>query len=164
MELHTPGYGSAAWCQVPSRQSHENWKPFSACTAAAAAALAGSLDVTSPAQIGAEQVGKSWAANRTGVVWTRRMVAAVSTCRFNFADDANQRTVSHRYLNGTKADDLFAAAEDLGQKAWVDMGACGWQEVGFFHLHRDGVDWVFVDHPSYQRPGAAPRILLPSSR
>jgi len=60
-----------------------------------------------------------------------------------------------RYLNGTKADDLFAAAEDLEQKVWVDMGACGWQEVGFFHLHRDGVDWVFVDHPSYQRPGAA---------
>ena len=59
-----------------------------------------------------------------------------------------------RYLNGTKADELFALAEDLGQKVWVDMGACGWQEVGFFHLHRDGVDWVFVDHPSYQRPGA----------
>ncbi len=59
-----------------------------------------------------------------------------------------------RYLNGTKADELFALAEDLGQKVWLDMGSCGWQEVGYFHLHRDGVDWVFVDHPSYQRQGA----------
>jgi starch synthase len=26
-------------------------------------------------------------------------------------------------------------------------------EVGFFHLRSKGVDWVFVDHPSYPRPG-----------
>lgn len=29
------------------------------------------------------------------------------------------------------------------------MGA----EVGYFHHHHKGVDWVFVDHPSYPRPG-----------
>jgi starch synthase len=29
------------------------------------------------------------------------------------------------------------------------MGA----EVGYFHYVNKGVDWVFVDHPSYPRPG-----------
>jgi len=29
------------------------------------------------------------------------------------------------------------------------MGA----EVGYFHHIHKGVDWVFVDHPSYPRPG-----------
>ncbi|KAI9073258.1 hypothetical protein K1719_044780 [Acacia pycnantha] len=29
----------------------------------------------------------------------------------------------------------------------------GVHEVGFFHEYRKGVDWVFVDHPSYRRPG-----------
>lgn len=29
------------------------------------------------------------------------------------------------------------------------MGA----EVGYFHYKHKGVDWVFVDHPSYPRPG-----------
>lgn len=29
------------------------------------------------------------------------------------------------------------------------MGA----EVGYFHYRHKGVDWVFVDHPSYPRPG-----------
>ena len=26
-------------------------------------------------------------------------------------------------------------------------------EVGFYHHRSKGVDWVFVDHPSYPRPG-----------
>lgn len=30
---------------------------------------------------------------------------------------------------------------------------CDGSTVGFHHLRADGVDWVFVDHPSYQRPG-----------
>ena len=25
--------------------------------------------------------------------------------------------------------------------------------MGFYHLHKDGVDWVFVDHISYHREG-----------
>ncbi|EAZ35910.1 hypothetical protein OsJ_20213 [Oryza sativa Japonica Group] len=29
----------------------------------------------------------------------------------------------------------------------------GEHEVTFFHEYRDSVDWVFVDHPSYHRPG-----------
>ena len=27
------------------------------------------------------------------------------------------------------------------------------EQLSFAHLHRDGVDWVFVDHSSFQRPG-----------
>lgn len=26
-------------------------------------------------------------------------------------------------------------------------------EVGYFHHTSRGVDWIFVDHPSYHRPG-----------
>ena len=26
-------------------------------------------------------------------------------------------------------------------------------ELSYAHLHKDGVDWVFVDHPSFQREG-----------
>jgi starch synthase len=26
-------------------------------------------------------------------------------------------------------------------------------EIGYYHHHSKGVDWVFVDHPSYPRPG-----------
>jgi hypothetical protein len=35
------------------------------------------------------------------------------------------------------------------QKRVDIMGA----EVGYFHHFHKGVDWVFVDHPSYPRPG-----------
>lgn len=35
------------------------------------------------------------------------------------------------------------------QKRVDIMGA----EVGYFHHSHKGVDWVFVDHPSYPRPG-----------
>ncbi|KAE8077698.1 hypothetical protein FH972_016235 [Carpinus fangiana] len=52
----------------------------------------------------------------------------------------------------SKTDKNFASA--------VDLDCCikiycfeGVQEVGFYHEYRAGVDWVFVDHPSYHRPG-----------
>lgn len=37
------------------------------------------------------------------------------------------------------------------------MGACALQEAAYFHLHSNGVDFVFVDHPSYHRAGVLPR-------
>lgn len=58
-----------------------------------------------------------------------------------------------RYLNGSKSDELYEGALDTGCRVSLDMGACGLQEVGFFHQHSDGVDWIFVDHPSYHRAG-----------
>ncbi|KAJ0101779.1 hypothetical protein Patl1_05170 [Pistacia atlantica] len=60
--------------------------------------------------------------------------------------------VSPRYQNGTTADQKFANAKDLGHCIKVYCFG-GEQEVSFFHEYREGVDWVFVDHPAYHRPG-----------
>ena len=60
----------------------------------------------------------------------------------------------HRYLNGQAAnDERYKQAEDLQTPVTLDLGSSGQQTVDFYHLHKDHVDWVFVDHPSYHRPG-----------
>ncbi len=64
-----------------------------------------------------------------------------------------------RYMNG-KSDKLYEGAFDTGCRVSLDMGACGLQEVAFFHQHSDNVDWVFVDHPSYHRAGEPLLSLL----
>ncbi|XP_030467091.2 LOW QUALITY PROTEIN: soluble starch synthase 1, chloroplastic/amyloplastic [Syzygium oleosum] len=60
--------------------------------------------------------------------------------------------VTPRYLNGTAADETYASALDLDSSIKIYCFG-GVQEVSFFHEYRKGVDWVFVDHPSYHRPG-----------
>ncbi|KAG4130976.1 hypothetical protein ERO13_D09G179600v2 [Gossypium hirsutum] len=60
--------------------------------------------------------------------------------------------VSPRYLNGTSADKNFAGAYDVDRHIKVPCFG-GEQEVAFFHEYKKGVDWVFVDHPSFHRPG-----------
>ncbi|KAK2658741.1 hypothetical protein Ddye_005274 [Dipteronia dyeriana] len=60
--------------------------------------------------------------------------------------------VSPRYLNGTAGDKKFAAAVDVDCPIKIPCFG-GVQEVSFFHEYREGVDWVFVDHSSYHRPG-----------
>lgn len=60
--------------------------------------------------------------------------------------------VSPRYQNGTCSDENFSGASDLEHPIKVHCFG-GVQEVSFFHEYRAGVDWVFVDHPSYHRPG-----------
>ncbi|KAG5229549.1 hypothetical protein OIU77_008422 [Salix suchowensis] len=60
--------------------------------------------------------------------------------------------VSPRYLHGGQADKNYAGASDLDCHVKVYCFG-GEQEVAFFHEYREGVDWVFVDHPSYHRPG-----------
>ncbi|BFG23494.1 hypothetical protein CerSpe_097680 [Prunus speciosa] len=60
--------------------------------------------------------------------------------------------VSPRYQNGTAADQKFSGALDLDTHIKIYCFG-GDQEVAFFHEYRDGVDWVFVDHPSFHRPG-----------
>lgn len=57
-------------------------------------------------------------------------------------------------MHGTKADKLYDTAKLLDVKAQLDLGECGVQEVAFYHEHRGSVDFVFVDHPVYHRPGA----------
>lgn len=59
--------------------------------------------------------------------------------------------VSPRYLHGSPADKNFAGVIDVGHINVFCFGAE--QEVAFFHEYREGVDWVFVDHPSFHRPG-----------
>ena len=60
--------------------------------------------------------------------------------------------VAPRYLNGTSADARYAAALDASTR--IKVGCYGGShEVAFFHEFSSGVDWVFVDHPSFHRPG-----------
>ncbi|KAK6135229.1 hypothetical protein DH2020_031037 [Rehmannia glutinosa] len=60
--------------------------------------------------------------------------------------------VSPRYLDGNLSNKKFANAVELEQRSSIYCFG-GTQEVGFFHEYRAGVDWVFIDHPSYHRPG-----------
>ncbi|KAI5664360.1 hypothetical protein M9H77_23683 [Catharanthus roseus] len=60
--------------------------------------------------------------------------------------------VSPRYSNGSPSDKRFANAVDVGCPTKIYCFSIV-KEVSFFHEYREGVDWVFVDHPSYHRPG-----------
>ncbi|KAM3247697.1 soluble starch synthase 1, chloroplastic/amyloplastic [Capsicum annuum] len=60
--------------------------------------------------------------------------------------------VSPMYLTGGPSDEKYANAVDLDMRATVHCFGDA-QEVAFYHEYRAGVDWVFVDHPSYHRPG-----------
>ncbi|KAL5719118.1 starch synthase [Ranunculus cassubicifolius] len=60
--------------------------------------------------------------------------------------------VSPRYVNGSPSDKAYAGAVDLDRRIKIPCFG-GLQEVSYFHEYRAGVDWVFVDHPSYHRPG-----------
>ncbi|GLC74455.1 hypothetical protein PLESTF_001514700 [Pleodorina starrii] len=69
--------------------------------------------------------------------------------------------VSPRYL-AASTEGRYAGLTDTGVRARLDLGRPGGggggggggvHEVGYFHTHRDGVDWVFVDHMSYHREG-----------
>ncbi|KAJ7530388.1 hypothetical protein O6H91_14G002400 [Diphasiastrum complanatum] len=59
--------------------------------------------------------------------------------------------VSPRYWSGP-GDTRYAGAYDAQARIKVSCFD-GENEVAFFHEYRAGVDWVFVDHPSYHRPG-----------
>ncbi|XBI07447.1 starch synthase 1, chloroplastic/amyloplastic [Aegilops tauschii subsp. strangulata] len=60
--------------------------------------------------------------------------------------------VMPRYLNGS-SDKNYAKALYTGKHIKIPCFG-GSHEVTFFHEYRDNVDWVFVDHPSYHRPGS----------
>ncbi|CAI5492668.1 unnamed protein product [Closterium sp. Naga37s-1] len=66
--------------------------------------------------------------------------------------------VAPRYMNGV-TDKLYAGAFDMQCriKCFCFEGA---HEVAFFHEFRDGVDFVFVDHPSYHRPGTPYEVFV----
>ena len=60
--------------------------------------------------------------------------------------------VSPYYQRGTKEDQHFAGAFDTCSNAEVGLFG-GSHEVGFMHQVYDGVDFVFVKHDCYERPG-----------
>ncbi|KAI5657660.1 hypothetical protein M9H77_26453 [Catharanthus roseus] len=60
--------------------------------------------------------------------------------------------VSPKYTDGNPLNKKFANALDVGCPTKLYCFG-GIQEVSFFHEYREGVDWVFVDHPAYHRPG-----------
>ncbi|KAK7282559.1 hypothetical protein RIF29_11450 [Crotalaria pallida] len=60
--------------------------------------------------------------------------------------------VSPMYIHGTPQDEKFSGAVDMDRRIKLFCFG-GVQEVSFFHEFREGVDWVFVDHLSFHRPG-----------
>jgi starch synthase len=60
--------------------------------------------------------------------------------------------VAPRYMNGTALDRLYDGALDANCRIKVTCYS-GMHEAAFFHQYKDGVDWVFVDHPCFHRPG-----------
>ncbi|KAI3975600.1 hypothetical protein MKX01_017513 [Papaver californicum] len=60
--------------------------------------------------------------------------------------------VSPRYVNGSASDKIYKGALDAQCRIKILCFEAE-HEVAFFHEYRAGVDWVFVDHPSYHRPG-----------
>lgn len=59
--------------------------------------------------------------------------------------------VAPRYYNEVTAP-KYAGAFDTNTRIKVNCFGAD-HEVGFFHQYKDGVDWVFIDHTSFHRPG-----------
>jgi starch synthase len=55
----------------------------------------------------------------------------------------------HRVMVVAPRYEEYAGVNDTGVRARL----LGHDDTGFFHRRERGVDWVFVDHPSYRRPG-----------
>lgn len=66
--------------------------------------------------------------------------------------------VSARHTNGGADAPRYARCARApsvagGGGGGVAIELAGRQEVEFYHAASEGVDWVFVDHPVFQRPG-----------
>ena len=64
--------------------------------------------------------------------------------------------VAPRHTNGGADEARYASLaplKALGGREDVSIQLAGEQRVRFFHARSEGVDWVFVDHPAFQRPG-----------
>lgn len=62
--------------------------------------------------------------------------------------------VSPRYLLGQHPpSDLYAGVTQISGPITLDLLQGGRHTVTYHHCHRDHVDWVFVDHMCYHRPG-----------
>lgn len=62
--------------------------------------------------------------------------------------------VAPRYLNeANKKAKIYEGAEDTGVSLKLDLHKGGVHDITYYHEMRDGVDFVFVDHLTYKRPG-----------
>ncbi|EPS58867.1 hypothetical protein M569_15944, partial [Genlisea aurea] len=60
--------------------------------------------------------------------------------------------VSPRYLNGDSSKQAYANAVEMEEQSRIYCFG-GEHEIRYYHEFRAGVDWVFVDHVFYHRPG-----------
>jgi len=69
--------------------------------------------------------------------------------------------VTPRYLNGTKQDELFAnnnlgvntGLNPTGVRVGIQVAPGPKHDVTYYHRKREGVDYLFVSHPCFKRPG-----------
>jgi len=62
--------------------------------------------------------------------------------------------IAPRYMNGKPDEEArYDTAFNTGVVIQVDLGLCGICEATIYHQQTDGVDWVFIDHPTFHRNG-----------
>jgi hypothetical protein len=57
-----------------------------------------------------------------------------------------------RYTNGGKDVAKYKDAKKMEKSVWVEVKG-GWHELKFHVLHKGGVDYVFIEHIAFERPG-----------
>lgn len=62
------------------------------------------------------------------------------------------RACFHRYTNGGKDLAKYKEAKALAKSVWVELSG-SWHELKFHVLHKTGVDYVFIEHIAFERPG-----------
>lgn len=65
---------------------------------------------------------------------------------------AIQLTTNHRYTNAGKDKAKYKEAKQLEKSVWVELNG-SWHELKFHVLHKTGVDYVFIEHIAFERPG-----------
>lgn len=57
-----------------------------------------------------------------------------------------------RYTNGGKDLSKYKDAKKMEKSVWVEVKG-SWHELKFHVLHKGGVDYVFIEHIAFERPG-----------
>ncbi|GIL46717.1 hypothetical protein Vafri_3634, partial [Volvox africanus] len=151
---------------LPPLPLRESWR--TAAERMAAAATAGAAANPATPSLGGAAAGSSRADRPRDLVFVTAEVAPWSKTgglgdvmgalpRALASRGHRVMVVSPRYLSPSTAD-RYKDLMDTGVRASLDLGSSrhgggGVHQVGYFHAHKDGVDWVFVDHMSYHREG-----------
>ncbi|GLI58561.1 hypothetical protein VaNZ11_000308, partial [Volvox africanus] len=151
---------------LPPLPLRESWR--TAAERMAAAATAGAAATPAAPPLGGAAAGPSRAERPRDLVFVTAEVAPWSKTgglgdvmgalpRALAARGHRVMVVSPRYLSPSTAD-RYKGLTDTGVRASLDLGPSrhgggGVHQVDYFHAHKDGVDWVFVDHMSYHREG-----------